>query len=297
MHAIKIIQNIRPCTDASSGRHLLTFDIEHWDESLRLRGIDGSHGVLFDDSVIVNKILEALSQYNQSATFFVTGRFANSYPEIVRRCSALGHEIASHSFNHKVIGGDTSLAAFREDLRASIQTLQDLTGKKVVGYRAPKWSITKDNVAWVLEVLSEEGLVYDSSFSPKILCWQDIESSESFVCRLKSGRTLLEIPPTPLNILGYMLPAGGLYFRLLPEQMLSVMFMQRVDRRCKAMLYLHPHDLNPAPPALHLGGALIRLFRIAGVRGSWGKFLSVLGSYQFSSIERILSELTASNAQ
>jgi polysaccharide deacetylase family protein (PEP-CTERM system associated) len=54
---------------------------------------------------------------------------------------------------------------FREDVRRTKATIEDLIGERILGYRAPSYSITLDTL-WALELLAEEGYVYDSSIFP-----------------------------------------------------------------------------------------------------------------------------------
>jgi len=161
-------------------KHFLTFDIEHWYEGYRYRGIGGWEGIASRDHIIVGRLFDLLEKHDQKATFFFTGRFAEDFPGLVKRCDELGHEVASHSYEHKVIHRMAAREEFRQDLRASLNILADLCGKPILGYRAPKWSVTPENQEWVLSILAEEGLSYDSSFFPPP--WADGER--------RSGRPL-----------------------------------------------------------------------------------------------------------
>ena len=48
-------------------------------------------------------ILEALKKHNAHATFFVIGKQARAYPEIIKKEIAEGHEIGNHTFSHKTL--------------------------------------------------------------------------------------------------------------------------------------------------------------------------------------------------
>ena len=65
-----------------------------------------------------------------------------------------GHEIASHGYGHDLIY-DLSHDEFREDMRRGIGIVEDLTGAKIRGYRAPSFSITD----WAIDILQELGEV------------------------------------------------------------------------------------------------------------------------------------------
>ena len=124
----------------------------------------------------VHQILEILDTYRSiqnskfkiqnyfRATFFILGWIAERYPKLVKEIHSRGHEIASHGYGHKVIY-QQSQEEFREDIRKSKQILEDLTGERVIGYRAPTYSITEKTL-WALYILREEGYLYDSSVFP-----------------------------------------------------------------------------------------------------------------------------------
>ncbi len=98
------------------------------------------------------------------ATFFCIGWVAERYPQLIREIHRHGHEIACHSYDHRIIYNMT-LGEFREDIRKSRNILEDIIGEEVIGYRAPSYSITNKS-RWAFEVLVEEGFQYDSSIFP-----------------------------------------------------------------------------------------------------------------------------------
>lgn len=57
----------------------------------------------FDDGPhpkYTEQILDILNEYDAKATFFVLGKFAESYPEIIKRQWEEGHEIGNHTYSH-----------------------------------------------------------------------------------------------------------------------------------------------------------------------------------------------------
>jgi polysaccharide deacetylase family protein (PEP-CTERM system associated) len=97
-------------------------------------------------------------------TFFCLGWVGRRYPHLIREIHARGHEIASHSYEHRMIFS-MSPEEFREDVRKTKAILEDASGREVVGFRAPSYSITEKTL-WALEILAEEGYEYDSSIFP-----------------------------------------------------------------------------------------------------------------------------------
>lgn len=101
---------------------------------------------------------------NVKATFFFLGWVAERCPQLVREVVSDGHEIASHGYGHELLYEMTP-ASFREDLRRSKGLLEEMTGTPILGYRAPGFSITPRSM-WALDVLRDEGFLYDSSVFP-----------------------------------------------------------------------------------------------------------------------------------
>ncbi len=92
------------------------------------------------------------------------GWVAERFPALVRRIVSEGHELASHGYEHRLVYAQTR-REFREDLRRARAALESAGGCPVLGYRAPSYSIVRKSL-WALDVLIEEGYVYDSSIYP-----------------------------------------------------------------------------------------------------------------------------------
>ena len=270
--------------------NFLTFDVEHWYEGYRHRSTGGWEGFPPRDDRTVEKLLALLEEFQIKATFFVTGAFAQDFPVLLRRVAAAGHELASHSFDHIVVDRLPSEQAFREDLRRSVCIIEDVSGEKVWGYRAPKWSIPKE-VEWFYEALLSEGLKYDSSLFPHLR--ESDVPDQPYIQKLSSGREIWEIPATTLRLAKMRLPvAGGLWLRLFPRFVTELAFRQGQTRGCPRMIYVHPYDLDPECPRLRSAMMVssfpfffARYFRLASTE----KILrEVFQSYSFVSIRRWL---------
>lgn len=273
--------------------HILSFDIEHWYESYLHRNISGWENLTARDHIIVRQIIELLGKCGHKGTFFFTGRFAREFPDIVKECFENGHEIASHSDKHVVINRLSGRAEFQKDLQESIKILSDITSKKILGYRAPKWSIDKQNESWVFETLIEEGLVYDSSYFPFYNADRMRKKGIPLIVQDHAGREIIEVPASGLGIGPWTFPvAGGLYFRAFPLPVIEFMLKQKESENQRGMLYLHPYDLDPGQHKIDGGGILLRLFRTYGIVGAWKKLERIMNNYNFTSIEKILPSLT-----
>ncbi len=111
-----------------------------------------------------DRVLELFDRANVRGTFFVLGWVAERFPSLVRRIADLGHEVASHGYNHQLVYLLTP-SQFREDVRSAKHAIENAAGVEVVGFRAPSYSVI-DSSLWTLDVLIEEGFAYDASIFP-----------------------------------------------------------------------------------------------------------------------------------
>jgi polysaccharide deacetylase family protein (PEP-CTERM system associated) len=192
-------------------------------------------------------LLEQLAEHNHRATFFVVAKIAEHNPGIIRAIHEAGHEVASHGWDHQRVHNFTP-ATFREDVRRSKETLEQVTGAAVVGYRAPTFSIMRQT-AWAIDVLVELGMHYDSSIYPVRHDLYGVPQAPRtpFHARGQS-HGILEIPPATLRISGVTVPVGGGgYFRLLPLAILehALRHAPAANHSSISMLYFHPWEFDP----------------------------------------------------
>jgi peptidoglycan/xylan/chitin deacetylase (PgdA/CDA1 family) len=95
--------------------------------------------ITFDDgpsAQLTPRLLDILKERGIKATFFVVGRNAAEYPDIIRRMDSEGHEIANHSWSHPAL---TQMGA--EGVRKQIENTNDaiarITGKRPSLMRPP----------------------------------------------------------------------------------------------------------------------------------------------------------------
>jgi len=174
------------------------------------------------------------------ATFFVQGMVAERFPELVKEIVAAGHEVATHGHSHELIFR-LGRQAFAAELRHSIEMLEDLSGQRVLGHRAPDFSITKDSL-WALEEIAALGLRYDSSIFPIYNPRYGIPDARRFP-HFRNG--LIEFPISTVCWAGINLPvAGGGYLRLFPYAV-TRWAIRRINAQGQpAMIYLHPYELD-----------------------------------------------------
>lgn len=198
------------------------------------------------------RILRIFSEHGRRGTFFVLGWVAERDPKLVREISDAGHEIACHSYSHRRVN-TLSPEEFRQDLRRARRAIEDASGARVLGYRAPTFSIGRQNL-WALDVLSEEGFLYDSSIFPIRHDLYGFPGSPRFAYSVqsRSGKPLYEVPMTTVRMLGANWPVGGGgYLRLLPMSYTrwAIRHVHASDRQ-PFVLYLHPWELDPGQPRI-----------------------------------------------
>ena len=200
-------------------------------------------------------LLDQLERFDLQATFFVVGQIARRHADLIRAMARAGHEVASHSWDHRRLHR-LNPAAFREDLRQTRDALEQITGQPVRGYRAPTFSVVTQT-AWAIDVLADMDFAYDSSIFP---VWHDrygVPDAPRGPFRVRgSANEILEIPPATMRLFGMNLPVGGGgYFRLLPLFLMQSV-LDDVRSSCPdsvAMLYFHPWEFDPGQARLPLG--------------------------------------------
>jgi polysaccharide deacetylase family protein (PEP-CTERM system associated) len=204
-------------------------------------------------------LLLLLNDVKVKATFFVMGWVAEKHPEIIREILQHGHEIGCHSYLHRKVY-ELSPAEFREDTRKAKAILEKITNKKVIGYRAPSYSITNKSL-WALGILEEEGFLYDSSVFPIYHDIYGIPDAPRFKYRWPENK-LTEIPISTARFLGRNFPvAGGGYFRLLPYWLTKKLLRQINEKEDQPFIfYLHPWEIDPEQPRIK-GARLLSKFR------------------------------------
>lgn len=239
---------------------LITIDVEDWPQSSWDRDLPISKRAA--DNTL--KVLDVLETLNVRATMFILGKFAETFPEIVKAIHAKGHEIGSHGHGHVEIFKQ-SPEEFREDVRRTKAFLEDLTGEQVRGYRAPDFSIITESL-WALTVLAEVGYEYDSSIFPVKRNRYGIPTWPIDPARviLENNRSILEFPIATITMFQKNWPiGGGGYHRLLPG-FLSRMLADRSMQQAPFVFYCHPYEFDPSefreiehkiplPVALHQG--------------------------------------------
>lgn len=260
--------------------NILTFDVEEWfhilDNDSTKTEKEWSN---YETRLHINmeKIFDLLERKNQKATFFCLGWVGRKYPDIIKKISDSGYEVATHSDLHQ-LAYEQNREVFRADLERSIKSLEDIIGKKVITYRAPGFSVREEN-KWVFEELVKHGIEIDCSIFPTKRSHGGLPNyghAEPTIIEL-DGITLKEFPLNLFEIAGKkIIFSGGGYFRLLPYWMIRLM-MKKSDY---TMTYFHPRDFDPSQPVIQ---------ELSLVR----KFKSYYGlSTSFNKMEKLITDFT-----
>jgi polysaccharide deacetylase family protein (PEP-CTERM system associated) len=195
----------------------------------------------------MERVLSLLAQHEATGTFFTLGWVAERFPQVVRSIVGEGHEIASHGYDHIRVSQQTP-GQFKEDVKRSKGLLEDITGSRVLGYRAASYSID-ERTLWALDILGELGFRYSSSIYPIHHDLYGMPEAPRFAFHHK-GNGLLEIPISTVRLFNINLPCGGGgYFRLMPY-LASRWALERLNKaeRQPCVFYFHPWELDPEQP-------------------------------------------------
>jgi polysaccharide deacetylase family protein (PEP-CTERM system associated) len=229
---------------------LLSVDFEDWHQLVRRRlGVTNWEQPGPACCRQTEALLDLLDELGTRATFFMLGMAARAHPELPGKIAQRGHEIACHGDGHVPVHSQ-SPDDFRRDLRQARATIEALTGRTPVGYRAPAFSITRDS-PWAYDALVQEGFAYDSSQhdSPRIQGRVHGAPSRPHPIELPHG-TLWEFPVAVWRTRAGPVPVGGAsYWALMPTPLILKGLSEAASL---GALYLHPQELDPRPVHVEL---------------------------------------------
>lgn len=238
-------------------------DLEYWFSSpMADREKLKSSEKYFEDCT--DFLLDILESTGNKATFFTLGELAGKNPELIRKISDKGHEIGFHSYDHTLLDRRKS-EDYLEECKLWKKKLENITGKKVIGHRAPAWSY----VNWLPEVLQKAGFRYDSSKNELLFHSEQPEEYEikEFMVR-NFGKSIFSIPFS-----------GSIFFRFLPYSLIRLMIRYNEKKYGNVILYTHPWEF----------------FKSEWIKRSYIPFFLRLYNFSFikynrSKIERLLKD-------
>jgi polysaccharide deacetylase family protein (PEP-CTERM system associated) len=153
--------------------------------------------------------------------------------------------VATHGYSHESIQKMPE-AVFKAELHRSVDVLRQQSGQPVLGHRAADFAIS-GRFLHLLELLSDEGLAYDSSIYPIRHPRYGVPGALRYPhsIRCASGRTLIEFPLATIRLGRMTLPgAGGGYLRLFPYCWTRLTLQALAQQGFPGTCYLHPYELD-----------------------------------------------------
>ena len=221
--------------------NILSFDIEEWFIEQVYNGGRKERYEVFDR--YLGEILDLLDERQMQATFFIVGKMAKDFPEVVRRIHQRGQDIGCHSNIHTWLNKMTPEEAL-DDTRQAVDALQDCIGSKVKSYRAPAFSIGHNN-KWAFDILAQCGIENDASVFPALRDFggfPDFGHQQPTLIETSSG-SIKEFPIVMAHLLGKDIAfSGGGYFRFFPLWFVN----RQMNSNDYNICYFHIGDLIPS---------------------------------------------------
>ena len=233
----------------------------------------------------IDRILALLSEADVHSTFFTLGWIAERYPGMIRRIVDGGHELASHGYEHRR-ATDQGYGEFLADIRLAKAVLEDISGQRVKGYRAPSFSVGPAN-QWVFECIADAGYLYSSSIYPIRHDHYGAPDAQRFAHEVMKG--LLEVPIATVRVLRSNFPAGGGgYFRLLPYLVSrwSIGRVNGIDGQ-PAIFYFHPWELDTDQPRVTGLGAKARFRHYVNLKRMEPKLRRLLADFRWDRVDQV----------
>jgi polysaccharide deacetylase family protein (PEP-CTERM system associated) len=276
-------------------QNALSVDVEDWFQVGAFEGvIDRANWDDLDRRVEGNtdKILAMFDAAGVKGTFFTLGWVAKRHPHLIRRIVEAGHEIASHGSDHKRVFAMTA-SEFADDIALARIILEDVSGQKVTGYRAPSFSIDK-RTPWAHEELARAGYAYSSSVAPIAHDHYGWPEAPRFAFKPVLGSDFVELPVTTAKFAGRTLAAGGGgFFRMLPYGF-SRWAVRQVNAETRpAIIYFHPWEIDPGQPRVANAPMRSKLRHYTNLSGMAGKLKRLVGDFEWDRVDAVAAREVA----
>lgn len=271
----------------------MSIDVEDWFQVENLKPVVARATWDSRESRVVrntNRILDLLGEHRAQATFFVLGWVAERQPELIRRIEAEGHEIASHGYGHDLIY-TLSPAEFRADVERGKKLLEDVIGHRIIGYRAPSFSITD----WAVSILQDLGFEYDSSVFPTVA-----HDRYGRLTGVDSGQPILQLRPGFHEVCISCLPlgrrglpwGGGGYFRMLPYGVWREGVRRILGTGAPYVFYIHPWEIDPGQPRVQGLSRVSRFRHYLNLARCEERFARLLADFRWTTLKSLLSDFS-----
>ncbi|MGM9552335.1 MAG: polysaccharide deacetylase family protein [Clostridia bacterium] len=136
----------------------------------------------------IDQIINVLCAYSCPATFFVTGDWAERFPEALKKLHSNGHEIGSHSYNHTLYS-TLSKDEIISDMDKCDSVIESVLGFRPNIMRAPSGDYTNNSI-----LAAKETGRFCIQWDVDSLDWKDLteeEMKKRIFDRIQSGSILL----------------------------------------------------------------------------------------------------------
>lgn len=231
------------------------------------------------------RLLELFDSYNAKATFFTLGWVAEQSPSLMKDIVSNGHELASHGYAHQRLSTMSRSEVF-EDIKKSKEILEDISSTKIVGYRAPSFSINETN-EWVYEILTELGFLYSSSTYPIEHDLYGVPDWPRFKYLREEGIQEIPIPTLRKSNKNTGIGGGG-YFRLYPYWMSKRRIESFIaDEKQPYSFYFHPWEIDPEQPRIKEASFKSKVRHYINLSRMEDKIIKLLQDYQWSTMKEV----------
>jgi polysaccharide deacetylase family protein (PEP-CTERM system associated) len=233
------------------------------------------------------RTLDLLDEFGVSATVFVLGCVAERFPELVRAMRDRGHEIASKGYQHRRIDEMTA-SELADDLARAREAIERASGQRVAGCRVSGWLTPRHD--WALEVMAEQGYLYDSSMRPLLRSHAAVPDQRRTHLHTAGPHQIWEFPVSSVSVLGYDVPlAGGNWLRQLPHALVR-RGIESLDRDGSApmVLYFQTGELDPEQPRIDAASWTARVRHYRNLDRMPERLRHYLARYDFGGISQWL---------
>lgn len=205
---------------------LLSFDIEEFDMPFEY-----GKNISFEDQIAISRagtisILDILDKYQVKATFFCTVTFAENIPDLIKRITETGHELASHGYYH---------SDFKpEHLLQSKLKLEELSGSEIMGYRMARMMPVDE------KEIEKAGYSYNTSINPTYLPGRYNNFNVSRTHFIKNN--VLQIPASVSPLIRF--PLFWLSFHNLPLSIYKTLASWTYKKDKYLNIYFHPWEFT-----------------------------------------------------
>jgi polysaccharide deacetylase family protein (PEP-CTERM system associated) len=272
----------------------LSVDVEDWFQVGAFEHAiarDDWHSLEHRVEANTDAVIDLFEAGGAKATFFTLGWVAERYPALMRRIVDAGHEVASHGWDHQRVF-NMGPEQFRADISRARAALEDASGQRVTGYRAPSFSIDA-RTPWAHEILAEAGYGYSSSVAPighDHYGWAD---APRHAFRPVAGADLIELPVTTARFAGREVTTGGGFFRLLPGEV-TYRAIRRLNAAGRpAIFYFHPWEIDPGQPRVVNAPFKSKLRHYARLGAMAGKMRTLLAGHRWGRTDAVAAAQAA----